>query len=294
MKLIELFNEQINRTNSDKFSFWSDYRTQIEKQVLSFLNGTQKSALVVGTGNSDDVPLKLLTDYFKQVILTDIDLNSVKIGIQKHGINKEDEEKIEMYKLEYTGLGKVSFFNDFIKLIKEHCEIDVIKQYIDIKINEMKSYFWIDKLSSKYDFIFVSPLYTQLVYQQAVAILKEFPHYEDLNSYFLDKMTEIIDHFNDNLLIASERNAVIFVLSDIFEAMKNTPFFNQILTSILDYQQMEQLYQDYVRTYGYGLGDYGLVSLSNKAEKLYDRWFIWPFNEEKIMVVKMNVFKVIK
>jgi len=295
MILIQQFNEKLNTTSDNRFSFWHSYRNQIEKYVASLLcqMNDKENALIVGFGNGDDIPLKYFLNQFKQVTLMDVDLINMKQGMKKHALRNKEEEKVELCKLEFTGLSSLRFFTELIELMNQNSSMNQIKQFIDDAIQKINLFSWINELHTKFDFIFVSPIYTQLVYQQVVIVLNQFPQYQILKDYFLTKMTEIINLFNNNLLSVSKEKAIIFVLSDIFEVIKDTPFFNQILNSISDFQEMELLHQNYIKTYGYGLGDFGLLSLENKTKKIADNWLIWPFNEEKIMIVKMNVFRTI-
>jgi len=120
--------------------------------------------------------------------------------------------------------------------------------------------------------------------------------YPELLARFLDNqilgmIPNIIDSFNKNVISLLNEGGYLFVLSDIFEAKPNSPFYNKAKIAIESEKGMDEIYEDYLSEFGVGIGDYGLLSLEKKLSLLQQEWFVWPFNHEKHYFVKLEIFK---
>ncbi len=114
---------------------------------------------------------------------------------------------------------------------------------------------------------------------------------EVLKSTMLDHMTDLIDRFNKELTHQLKSQGKMLVLSDIFQSMKHDVFDEDIRYAIRSTQKMDRFHETYQKTYGFGLGDYGLYSMSEIMHPIYHQWFIWPFEEHLSMTVKAVLYE---
>ncbi len=149
-------------------------------------------------------------------------------------------------------------------------------------------------LEEKYDLIIVSPIYTQLLFQQGLSninILHNLNYPENLLNHIqnklLDLMPTVINRFNQNIRSSLTEKASVIVISDIFEAHNNSIFYE----NTKGLKNIESIYKEYLSTYGIGIGDYGLINMSESLEENTSQWFEWPFNENKTLFVKAVVYK---
>ena len=200
--------------------------------------------------------------------------------------------------MDYTGFEKNQFFKDFKERIVNCHTFEKIDQVIDSKLAGLTDYKFLKDYSESADFVYISPIYTQLVYNQILrecAILRESGYPEHLIKYIesilLDKMVEVIDRFNDNIVRTLKPLGQLMVLSDIFQVDIGSDFYLRVKNGIRNYEVMEEIYEGYKTKYGIGLGDYGLLNLDEKLTSYLSRWLIWPFNDKSAFIVKLKIYK---
>ncbi|MDD3123506.1 MAG: hypothetical protein PHC62_08365 [Candidatus Izemoplasmatales bacterium] len=295
MQAIEKFNNRLNNTNSNRFELWKDYRGKVDQEIKKYLPcSTQGDLLILGAGNCDDINLVTYISFFKSIVISDIDISSVNYGIKKQKI---DSSKLELIQAEFSGFERSSFFDQFISTIHNCKTTSEIKKSIDKLLIPTQKHLFLGDYINRFSVILVSPIYTQLVFQQIlqmVSVLRIQKYPEELSNfiekYMLDQMPNIIDNFNQNILKLLVNNGKVIVLSDIFESNTDSVFFQDIQTNIENLAKVDTLYNNYVIKYGHGLGDYGIISLNKYLDMLDYKWFIWPFTEKRHMIVKLAVF----
>jgi hypothetical protein len=295
MQAIEKFNNRLNNADSNRYELWKDYRSKVDVEIQKQLTSSiQGDLLILGAGNCDDLNLNTYIPFFQAIVICDVDILSVNLGIQKQKISRS---KIKLIQSEFSGFEKSSFFDQFIQIIQKCTTESQIKKSIDELLAPMKKYLFLEEYLSHFSMIIISPIYTQLVFQQILQIIsvlriQKYPkeHADFIEKYMLDQMPIIIDKFNRNIFKLLSRDGKVIVLSDIFESNVDTDFFQDINLNIENTAKMDTIYSNYVTKYGFGLGDYGLVSLNRYLEIKDYKWFIWPFTEKKQMIVKFVVF----
>jgi len=296
MKHIEIFNSNLNQDTSKRYERWIDYRTKIDdflSPILADSTLTKDQALIIGCGNLDDLNLQTISKLFNQVTLTDVDLESVKEGIKRQGILKEN---LELIRVELSGFEDAHFFDTFVQVIMESQNQDQIQAYIDEKMKIIYTFQFLKDKS--YDLILVSPIYTQLIYHQILNItqtLRELGHdsntLEWIESYMLDLMPNIIEQINRNIMNILSPKGRLVAISDIFQSQNGTEFDQLIKKAIQSKKETDKVYQYYQEKYGYGLGDFGLYDLDDTMKVINYRWLIWPFDQDISMIVKIKAYK---
>ncbi len=300
MKFMEVFNRDLNNSLNQENKDVDAFRLQVDlilKSLVERLNNNQRG-IVIGAGKMKDFSATFFVRRFDEIILTDIDLNSVIEAEGKLNISEKDKKKITKIRIEYTGFEKNAFFQDFKERIINCRTFEKIDQVISSKMQGLKDYRFLKEYEGSGDLIYVSPIYTQLVYNQLLrecSILRENGYPEHMLKYIenimLDKMVGVIDTFNDNVITALKDDGYLIVLSDIFQLDRKSDFYLRVKNGIRSHEVMEEMYEGYKKKYGMGIGDYGLLNLDEKLKSYLSRWLIWPFDGDSSFVVKLKIYK---
>ncbi len=245
----------------------------------------------------EDFSLYFFMKYFDEVVITDVDIETCKSVVNDMDLSKIEKSKLSYRDVEYTGFSKTGFFDDFKERTVNARDFKKLDMIIDQKLSEIDNYYFLDEYIGSFDFIYVSPIYTQLIYNQVLmecSMLREKGYPEHLLKYIenkmLDEMINIINRFNDNLDKLLKINGTMFVLSDILQLNNGSNFELRVRSSIKSVEIMNDIYNSYKDMYGMGLGDYGLYNLDDKFESAAGRWLIWPFTKETSFVVKLKIY----
>jgi len=300
MKKIELFNRDLNISVEDQKTTSTSFKKQVDtniKSVVDRLENKNKVA-VIGAGKMNDFSLPFFVSNFNEVVLTDIDLLSVNEAVRFERFKKNQLEKITKIRIEYTGFEQNLFFKDFKERIVNCHTYEKLEKVVKSKLDGLEKYKFLKNYQNQIDLLYVSPIYTQLVYNQLLrecAVLRENRYPEHLIKYLeeilLEEMVSVIDRFNNNLISTLSENGMMFVLSDIFQVDVGSEFYYRITPSIKNYDVMEEIYLGYQKKYGVGLGDYGLINLDEKMESVLSKWMIWEYSNDKVFVVKLKIYK---
>jgi len=297
LNLVEQFNHDINLSDHLRYEKWSNYRKQITLFFKPYFkeNNSNHSLLILGAGNCDDLDISFFKSSFKSLTLADIDIESTKKGLMKQHIPIEE---VTLVKADFTGHEKVAYFDHFIDELSVLSSTSEIKKYLKQKNQLITDYIFMADNIKLFDTIIISPIYTQLIYNQilnAVLVLKEMgveqSLLDEISSEALQDMITIIDRFNQNVIRLLKPKGLVFVLSDIFQSRVNEPFYQDIIKSIDSTTKMDHLYEKYVDAYGYGLGDYGIYSMHQHFQNEMHSWLLWPFEDSLHLCVKIVSFQ---
>lgn len=297
MKEMEKFNNDLNNSNKNSLSS-TGYRKQISsilKDAITSLDRRER-VCVIGAGKLGDIEVSILSPFFNEVILTDVDVSSIKLGLIQQSIT--ELKNIQLSRIEYSGFEINHFFTDFQKKMISCKTFEDIERTINLMLSNIEKYRFLKSYDKAIDLLIVSPIYTQLVYNQILiecSKLRELGYQEHLlkfiERYMLDQMPSIIDRFNDNLIKSLHEDGILVVLSDIFEVDQKSDFYKKVVAVKDDFHMIEEIYNEYASTYGMGLGDYGLYNLDSKIKSIQSEWLIWPFDEKRGFIVKLTVYK---
>ncbi len=299
MNKIKLFNYNLNNSlnyQSKSKKLFVDQVSLLLRSCVDKINAKQ-SICVIGSGKMEDFSLSFFVKRFEKIVLTDIDRDTVEKAVNEYHFTKNERSKITIKQVEYTGFEDDLFFDDFKERIVNARTFEKIDQILDNKLENIKHYEFMEEYKNTFDFVYVSPIYTQLIYNQVLrecSILRESGYPEHLIKYIesrmLDEMVGIIDRFNQNILNLLNDNGTLFVLSDIFQVDIGSKFDLRVQAGIKNRHVMDEIYEGYVSKFGMGLGDYGLYSLDKEIESLLSRWMIWPFTEKVNFVIKVKIY----
>lgn len=300
MKFMEIFNRDLNNSLDQDNKDIDAFRLQVDlilKSLVERLDENQR-VVIIGAGKMKDFSATFFVKRFNEIILTDVDLKSVIEAEMKLKISDKERKKISKIRIEYTGFEKNQFFQDFKERIVNCRTFEKIDQVISSKLTGLDDYRFLKDYENSADLVYVSPIYTQLVYNQILrecSILRENGYPEHMIKYIentmLDKMVGVIDNFNDNIIRTVNDNGYLIVLSDVFQLDRKSDFYLRVKNGIRSHAVMEEIYEGYKKKYGMGIGDYGLLNLDGKMKSYLSRWLIWPFSETSSFVVKLKIYK---
>ena len=115
-------------------------------------------------------------------------------------LTKSERSKIKIKQIEYTGFEEVGFFKDFKERIVNCQTNEKIDQVLSHTCKQLDNYQFLKENFKEIDFIYVSPIYTQLVYHQIVneckTLIQNGVHVqkvEYIKEVMLGKMTKVIE-----------------------------------------------------------------------------------------------------
>jgi|LGOV01.1.fsa_nt_gb hypothetical protein len=302
MNAIKGFNHRLNNSFKNDEENTSDLRSQVDLLMESTFKkmGAFDNACIIGAGKMNDFSLLGIIECFSNVLITDVDVDSVRESIEKIKLSKRNRKKITVEEVEYTGFTYSKFFDDFKEKIIEVRDFEKIDQIIDQKLKKIRKYKFLKNRNEHFDFIYISPIYTQLIYQQLLrecSLLRESGYPEHLLKYIentmLEEMINIIARFNNNVVSLLKNTGTLFVLSDVFQLDVGSDFERRVSNSIRNKDVMEEIYEGYKEKYGMGFGDFGLYNLDELMITDLSRWTIWSFTKNVKFAVKLKIYKKI-
>lgn len=118
-----MLKEYNQEDREERWELWESHRETVkelqEKNMFS-IDRNMDSAIVLGAGGCDDIDLNYLCGKVSKLTLSDIDLESMKNGVEKQNLSQEDYEKIEFIgDIDFTGLEDTDFYSELEKLLVE-------------------------------------------------------------------------------------------------------------------------------------------------------------------------------
>jgi hypothetical protein len=295
MKKIEQYNLKLNQSfdpDKTQSSIGNLIRVMLSPYIEQLPN--KNAFLCIGSGRLHDVDISFYEGFFNEIILTDVDIISTKRSLEKVSYSKQ---AVKLERIEYTGYEISHFFDNLAKLIKKKESLDTFEKKLTLLLEANNSYRFLKSYEHHFDFIYVSPIYTQLFYQQLLlecAVYRtqgvDEPTLKLIEDVGINHMNRIIKQFNMNVIRALKHTGLLAVASDILEFEPISSFGKSILESSKQ-NTLSQTYTDYFDEYGMGLGDYGLYHLDHMMDKINESYIIWPFNSNKHFLIKMCIYK---
>lgn len=274
MSQIKTFNEQLNASynKTSHYNNWIHHRSEVSKNI-SNLPLANKDVLIIGVGNANDIELSIFKDCHRTVLL-DIDLESVKLGIERQHLNQVFE--LEHYDL--TGLGGTNFIQDYLESLEAHNDEKVLSDYKNI---------YTPYDLGAFDVVIVLPVYTQLLLPQLLPFIKE----PEAVSRLLTFIAYRIQMLNNQLRSSLKDHGSLCLFSDVLEYETNSEEAKYLTAHTEHKILLEQHFQNYVTSYGHGLGSYGLEEMSGEIRPAIEDFLIWPFDDKRMLLVKFQIHK---
>jgi hypothetical protein len=273
MASVESFNRILNESlPDDRWEMWESYR----KNLTGFANDAMNegSCIILGAGNLNDIDLNRINNKAIEITLADIDIQSVKEGIEKQGFNGSyNLLKLDIGNLDGSGLmdkvESISKAKDFGIILEQH--------KLETKVD-----------CPGYGNILLSAVYTQLFLPQFLTLMTGNRSFkDDLLETALAFSARLISHLNDTVMNLASGGATITAWSDIFEYNNTDPALLDIKKHIGNNQWMDSFNESYIRDYGHGLGSFGTEDLAKRLDNVKSKWLIWPFDDKRTLIVKV-------
>ncbi|WP_078379147.1 hypothetical protein [Sutcliffiella halmapala] len=298
MQTRDIFIEFNKRDRDEIKSRWKNARMACDKWLTTTINENVKSnerALIIGAGGCLDFSLGDFVDKFQSVTLVDLDKKSMKEAVEE--LTEEQRGKILIVEDDITGIVETKINelrNVFVEMgVEKLCkEVEKFRDGIPTKFKNSKS-LQVPK-DSKYDFVFVNSITTQLF--MPVFMIGVFST-DEIKDEYINKINHIGKTTNQRLLIslfrtihsALNKGGVVAISSDTFEFnQNNSEYFLKNYGSLeiisIAYMKNEKLIKDLQKIQIIG-GLPFVRDAINKANgfKLIEyiaTWF-WAFNEKQ-------------
>ncbi len=283
------FYENLNKSIelNQAYKYYTSYRNNITEVIINTITEKKlKSITIIGAGNLMDIDYRRIYEMNDiKITVTDIDAEAIDRGIKFYEL---EESKIN--KVVFNYLGVESNFIETLKIkldnpiISEEEAIILIKDYFKSIKNRIITTTYNDNIGYKSELVVVCPIYTQLLYQELQHKLKESNNYHYIKDLILQEMIYIIDMFNQRIVKMISKGKYIFVLSDIIE--KSITKKSKEHTIIFKKEEIEEEISTYEKTYGVGLGSYGLINIEEYTKVIQDYYYQWNFDSNRSFLVK--------
>jgi len=230
----------------------------------------------------------------QSIVLTDIDNEAIKESLS---YLKLQSQKIQVSSFDY--LGKKSYIDDMQKLVIElnrnevtkEIAVNKVEEFFDTLLKSMEDESYLDYIGNKFDLCIILPIYTQMLYLQLDDALKKTKGYRFIKGLLLQKMIHIIDCFNRNVVKCINRDGYLFDLSDIIEealsnqdgSLHNNATLDSRESATIDTMKKIEAYE---KTYGVGLGSFGLINICEYLIEHEAYYYEWTFSPKRRFLVK--------
>jgi len=285
MITIKQYNSQLNKSYDFKTHFikWGEYRQTINNKFIDYIDKSD-NCLVVGAGFLNDIEIKNILDKVKKTTLLDIDIEAIKKGLKNQDIN---EKEISILEKDITGLDKDEFFEKIIYMLQVNDLKGITRYFNDVAARPIKL-----QLSEQFDCIIISSIYTQILLPQYTFLLQEIIKEEKNNEYlepFMYFISKMIRNINESLIENIKEGGKIVCFSDILQFSSEDKKLKELSLKTDSYKYIENYYINYVKKYGKGLGDFGILDMSSYITIEDSSWHIWPYDSNKTLLVKLII-----
>lgn len=288
-KFFYTLNQSINSTT--KKTLWGNYIREVTTRILSSVSEADH-LLILGAGGCDDFDLAEIVKRVKKVTISDIDLGSMKQGLLKQGMKRD---QVGLLQKDYTRLSEYEFFRKFDIMVKEGQSVKDICHYIKLIFQELqeKNLVEVNQVIVEADVVVVLPIYSQLVlplYHVIMGQTASFYSENDLmaiQNTFLEYSINAIHVMNGYLWAYARKGTKILLFADILEYQEGNPVYNQL--EALSKEEIRELEASYIEGFGYGYGHYGIEHLSGTVALKAVDYLIWPYSKNRKLIVKVLV-----
>lgn len=284
---IKAFNELLNSSYSaqNQYDEWSGYREAITSYIEEAMGDEVDTILILGAGNCNDIGLKHLIRRSKQLILTDIDGEAVRRGSMRQQV------EVQIMGMDYLGIEGTKLMAGLSDLCAFFSE-DRYNQWLESLVSTIKErrFTWSQAVP---DIVVVMPIYTQLIFRQVEHQLNEAYKIKLITSkqlafaqgQLLEEVPKVIQSFNLSLIEMAQQGSTLIVYSDYIEDSPMGPYCQGFKD-----KRFDVMFHQYHKTYGMGLGHYGMEDLAYTLKRYNEQWFMWPFTVDRTLFVKAACF----
>lgn len=225
MSILKVMLKEYNeKDNEGRWKLWENHRATIkklqEKNIFS-VDRNIDSAIILGAGACEDIDLNYLCSKVSKLALSDIDLETMKKGVEKQNLSKEDYDKLEFIgNIDFTGLEATNFYEELEELLMKGQKPKQILKLIMKSIKLIEEQTLLNK--SSYSLVISGAVHSQLT---AVAVGLLNKHSENYSKKEFNKIHKdliylddiIAIKYNDLIMSIAEEDAIIFSWFDLKE-----------------------------------------------------------------------------
>lgn len=242
---------------------WSTYRAELATYIKPHL---KKDILIIGAGFCSDLDLSLFSE--SNVTFLDADIDPIN-----EGCKQQDFSDYKTIKADILGLDQTPF----MQKLKRGLE----KKKLRPTLKAFREVYEFD-LDQTYDLIIVMPVYSLMLLPQ---IFKSIRNSEDMIQEAMTFVAERIQLFHNILQGALNEDGKLLSFSDVIEYPASSKEAQEIIEA--DSQQtLKNHYDTYINSFGHGIASYALHDLSEEMNEINGNFFIWPFTEQTVFMVK--------
>lgn len=296
--LRDMLKENNQKDKQDRWNIWKSHRETIrelqEKNIFS-KDKDIDTAIVLGAGGCEDLDLNYLCSKLSKLSLVDIDLESMKSGVEKQNLSKQDYKKIEFIAgVDLTGLEDTNFYDELETLLKNAEKPKKILKLImtSVEMIENKKLF----NNETYSLVISGAVHSQLT-SLAVELLNKYSeNYKKKELKKIHKDLIYIDDiialkYNDLIMSLTKEDGTIFSWFDLKEFSKDLGNFDQVEDIDKACQEGDSEKVIKMVTENRYVGFHGYLDLNKRAlekelkTKPWVNFWVWNYSSEKSYLV---------
>ena len=290
---VDRFNNDVNTSifPDEKYQRWSGYRNSIKEFIAKAIEDKVDGgrAVVFGAGALNDIDIPFLCNTFSQVVLTDIDKESMLDGIVRQQLDKSLESRIKTVQADYSGAEKAGLFKTIEDLAAKSASSEKIAGYLAEALPNLEPQTDVIRELGTFDLIVSCPVYTQIVFSQIESFLRilhdyNLYKYKELNDILNSAyscMPKVLEKYNDTLVSFAAEGSVIVLVTDIAEISTKGSGLSYVKELLAKREKNEAEIEEFISENGLELAQVGTADLKSKTEILNSRYMVWPFNKDK-------------
>jgi hypothetical protein len=274
-----------NASNYD----WSSHREVVLKMLKKAFSTHQSinNVLILGAGNCNDMPLDYISERVNQIVLVDIDQNSLNKA--RRQLPNNAQKKIVLKVQDLNGPYVANILNTITSLARhdEYGKLLIYLKNICSTLNDIDGHPNLEE--HHYDLVVSVCVTSQLFAPYAQAIVESCPEsqYDRISALIAEISNFLADQYFTLLANTTAKGGVLLFASDIFEwNWENGPNpFAKIVPDlhILTVNKITELAKNYGHLKVTGCGPKNVFDFFNL---LYCLDWIWTFSELKKYVVR--------
>ncbi|MEG0297637.1 MAG: hypothetical protein RR620_13035 [Clostridium sp.] len=119
---------------NDTFLDWTEYRKAITNKMLEELDDENKSLIIFGAGECNDIDLKRFNKKFNKITLIDFNEIALQGAIEKHKL--QNEQGIEFKKIDFLGVSNATY-EEYEEMLINKTPIKKIVKFLRGEANKL-------------------------------------------------------------------------------------------------------------------------------------------------------------
>ncbi|QIB70371.1 hypothetical protein Ami103574_14205 [Aminipila butyrica] len=278
---------------SQRWKRWEHHRNTISAILAAkvFARGSLQHAAVLGAGRCEDLDLKFLLKRVDTLTLMDYDTGSMERALERQQLTSQERQQIHLQGgLEFTGFYQEAFLRHIEGQMKEKRPAEQILAQIRQQLAEADPE-WIHQLEQPaYDLVISGAVHSQLIVPYAELAAANPDYTSALMGEAASMADRLAEIYNRCLTKLVAEDGWLFAYCDSAELSDRSGLlaYEEIIGGLLAQEEYAQIDELFLQGGGVAGARQGYQDLRcwAQAYEPYEKYWIWPFRENKKYYVR--------